>query len=84
MELIILIKERFPFHESLLNPTSLGLQVAGQLHPHEEPSCKEGNQYEDKAHGSEQQAIEIRFTRRMGLIHYNEAQAADREEEAAS
>lgn len=67
----------------MLNLIRLGLQIAGQLHPHEEPSREEGHQDEDEAHGSQEQAIEIRLAWCVGLVHYDEAQAADREEEAA-
>lgn len=61
----------------------LGLQVAGQLHAHEQPGGEEGDQDENESHGGQQQAVEVRLARRVRLVHDDESQSADGEQEAA-
>lgn len=63
---------------------SLRLHIAGQLHAHEDPTGQERHHNKYEAHGRQQNAIELRLAGRMvGLVHNDEAQSADGEQEGA-
>ena len=72
--------------ETPSQPTGLAplrLQIARKLHSHENPRRNERHDDEDEAHGYEQNFVQLRFARRVRLVHDDEAESSDREQEAA-
>lgn len=61
----------------------LWLQIAGQLHSHEDPCEEERNQNEDEAHRRQQNAVQLGRSWPMGLVHNDESHAADEKQKSA-
>jgi hypothetical protein len=62
---------------------ALWLQVAGQLHTHENPRREKRHQNEQETHRDQQDAIQLGLAGYMHLVHNDEPNSTDCEQKAA-
>lgn len=61
----------------------LWLQIARKLHAHENPGGEKWDDDENETHRRQQDAIQLRLSWCVRLVHDDEAKSANREEETA-